>query len=390
MINGYVEGIEDNDQYKFTMQNAVCQKYPHTFSRYMFINRGGTEFPDGFGDELTRIIDTFRGFALTKDGKDYFRERCRYLNPVYLDFLSGYRFDPSEIKIHQEGSKLSCYAEGPSYRTILWEVPTMAVISQLYFEKTGKTKMIRKERKERNRIKFMALKELEVSIAEFGTRRRYSLENHDEVVRDAKQYLGNRFAGPSNVYLAMKHHLNAIGTKAHEWYQLHAALYGFRMANEMASKVWSDVYQGDLGIALPDTFTTDVFLKTFSTFYARLYDGLRQDSGVPFDFITKTVNRYKELRIDPITKTIVFSDSLNSIDKVRDIHQACLKLIRDSYGIGTWLTNDVGVHPLNMVIKLMACMINGQWIDTIKLSDDVGKNTGKEKMIKHCKADLMI
>ncbi len=390
MENEYVAGILDNDVYKFTMQCGACQKYPNALAMYQFINRDGREFPDGFADELRRIIDTFRGFTLSKDDIDFLKEKCYYLNPAYIDLLSGYRYNPDEIILTQEGSNFHCKYIGPWYRKILWEVPLMATISQLYFEKTGKTKMIRKERKERNRLKFMALKEIGVPIAEFGTRRRYSLKNHDEVVRDAKQYLGSCFSGPSNVYLAKKYNLTPIGTKAHEWYQFHAAMYGFRMANEMALKIWSDIFQGDLGIALPDTFTTDVFLKTFNTFFAKLFDGLRQDSGSPFDFITKSVSKYQKLRIDPMLKTLVFSDAINSIDKVKSIHKACINLIRDAYGIGTWFTNDVDVIPLNIVIKMIACMINGRWIDTVKLSDDEGKNTGNKDMIVHCKKDLMI
>ena len=258
MVNGYVHGILDNDLYKFTMQKGVCQKYPHAYVRYNFINRDNRTFPDGFGDELKRIIETFQEFALTKEDKDFLRSKCPYLSPVDRDFLSGYRFDPKEVTIKQRGSRLDCLIEGYWYKTILWEVPLMATISQLYFEKTGKTSMTRKKRRERNRIKFISLRDLEALIIEFGTRRRYSLKNHDEVIGDAKELLRECLIGTSNVYLAMKHDLVPKGTTAHEWFQFHAALYGYRAANEMALKTWAEVYQGALGIALPDTFTSEV------------------------------------------------------------------------------------------------------------------------------------
>ena len=389
MENNYVKGTLDNDLYKFTMQNVACKLYPNAQVRSNFINRDGREFPEGFGKEVTRIIDTFRGFALTKEGYNFLREKCYYLNPVYLDFLKGYKFDPKEVKIEQQDAVLNCTVNGHWYRNILWEVPLMAVISQLYFEMTGETKLNRKERKEINHKKFTALKELGIYVADLGTRRRYSFQNHDEVIQDLVQYVIN-VLGTSNVYLAMKHDLTPIGTMAHEFIQYHAARYGFRMANEMAMKAWSGVYQGNLGTALPDTFTTGVFYRSFNTYYAKLFDGLRNDSGDPITFTENTIEKYKSLRIDPITKKITFSNNINSIDKISEIHNACLNRIRDIYGSGTWLTNDVGVKPLNMVIKMMACFIDGQWIDTIKLSDDESKNTGKKGMIEHCKRELIL
>lgn len=386
----YVKDILDNDQYKFTMQQAVCMLYPRAVVRYDFINRGNREFPVGFGSELKRIVDTFRDFALTKDGKNFLREKCYYFNPVYIDFLNGYRFDPTEVIIEQEGSVLKCYVQGPWYRTILWEPPLMAVISQLYFEMTGGTKLTRKQRKEINRKKAMALKELGVLVAEFTTRRRYSHENHNEVVIDFKKYGGNSFIGTSNLFMAMQHNETPIGTQAHEWFQFHAALFGFRMANEMAMKKWVDVYQGNLGIALPDTFTTDIFLRSFNSLYARQFDGMRHDSGDPIKFINKVVKHYKKLRIDPTSKTLVFSDGINNINTVSEIHNACKGVVKDAYGIGTWLGNDVGVHPLNMVIKMTGCYNDGEWLRTIKLSDDKGKNTGDKKTIELCKQILVV
>lgn len=389
MMNGYVEGILDNDLYKFTMQNAVCLKYPRVFAKYNFINRDNREFPEGFGNELRKIIDTFRGFKLTKDQRRFLEAKCPYLSSFYLDFLEGYRFNPIEVHIEQSGSELNCNILGHKYRTILWEVPLMATISQLYFEKTGVTKINRDVRKKINRDKFSALKDINVLIADFGTRRRYSLKNHDEVIGDAKEFLGECLIGSSNVYLAMKHDLIPRGTNAHEWYQLHAVLYGYQRANKMAIKTWADVYQGELGVALTDTFTSPIFFKIFDSFYARLYDSLRHDSSSPFEFIDMAINAYRKLGIDPMAKTLLFSDSLDSVGKVEEIRNACFNKIKDIYGIGTWLTNDLfDVTPLNIVIKLVGCMVFEEWKDTVKLSDDKGKNTGKKEEIAFCKAAL--
>lgn len=389
--NKYVDGILDNDLYKLSMQNAVCFNYPRAVVRYNFINRGGREFPDGFAAELMKIIDTFRGFYLTKNQKDYIRMRCKYLNPVYIDFLNGYRYDPTEVVIRQEGSKLICHIEGPWYRTILWEVPLMATISQLYFEMAGKDeKLSRTERRQRNKEKGEALRQLQVRVAEFGTRRRESLENHHEVLVDMMEFMQETLIGTSNVKLAMDNNLKPIGTHAHEFFMFHAAKFGFRMANNIALKIWVKTYKGDLGIALPDTFTTDVFLQDFDKLYAKQFDGVRQDSGAPVDFMYKMKNHYESLGIDPITKTIVFSDAINNISLIKSITAACDGVIRDSYGIGTWFSNDVGLKPLNMVIKMSDCLIRDEWVPTIKLSDDEGKNTGDSKMVQLCKDTFRI
>jgi len=345
MSNGYVESILDNDQYKFSMQNAVCKLYPRAVVKYTFINRDNREFPANFGKELIRVIDTFGGLVLSKEQKDFLKEKCYYFDPVYLDFLSGYRYNPEEVIIRQESSRLVCEVIGPWYRAIMWEVPLMAVISQLYFEMTTPTKLTRQGRMKINKEKAEALNALGVFYACFATRRRYSFENHAQVVNNFVRYGKNNFVGTSNTHLAMVNDITPIGTQAHEWVTFHAAKYGFRMANEMAMKTWINVYQGDLGIVLPDTFTTDVFLKSFNRLYARQFDGPRHDSGPPLEFTDKFVKHYRDARIDPKSKMIVFSDSINSIQKISDIHTGCDGRIGDSYGIGTWSGNDVGESP---------------------------------------------
>lgn len=390
MGNGYNESILDNDQYKFTMQNAVCKLFPKEIVRYTFINRDNREFPDNFGEELKRIIDTFRGLILSKKEKEFLRENWYYISPVYIDFLNGYRYDPNEVKIRQEGPKLFVEVIGPWYRTILWEVPLMSVISQLYFELTSPSTMSRKEREKINKEKAEALAALNARFADFATRRRYSYNNHAEVVTDLIKYGQDNFIGTSNPHIARINGLTSIGTQAHEWYQFHGAKYGFRMANEMGMKNWVDVYEGQLGIALPDTYTSDVFFKSFNGLYARTFDGLRHDSGPPVDFTRKAINHYDYLRIDSTTKTLVFSDSISNIEKVAQISEACNDYIRHSYGIGTWFGNDVGVKPLNIVVKMTGVLFDEQWIPTVKLSDDLGKNTGDQDMVDLCKKVLMV
>jgi len=389
MSNGYVNDFLDNDLYKFTMQNAVCKLYPDKVVRYEFFNRDNRSFPNGFADELKRIVETFRGIKLTKEEKKFLRQKCYYLNPFYLDFLDGYEYDPSEVIIEQVGSELKIHIEGYWYRTILWEVPLMATISQLYFEKTAGTQKSAEDLRLYNKRKAKELNKLDVVITDFGTRRRFSYNNHFNVVRDFIEH-GNFLFGSSNLSIAKEFDILPIGTQAHEWTQFHAARFGFQWANRMAMKNWVDVYKGNLGIALPDTFTTNNFLNSFDSLYARIFDGVRQDSGDPIEFARKIISKYHNLSIDSQTKQIVFSDNLKSVSQISVIHKACNGFINDFYGVGTWFTNDVGAKPLNIVIKLTECVVDGLWVKSVKLSDDPNKNTGDIETIKLCKQILKI
>jgi nicotinate phosphoribosyltransferase len=385
-----IKSIIDNDLYKFTMQNAVIKIFPRAKVRYQFINRGKTDFPEGFAEQLRKEIAKMSELALTKNEKDFLKNNCPYLDPTYLDFLAGYRYDPSELGVIQNENDLQISIEGYWYRTILWEVPLMALISELYFKMTGQEIYDEAKIIDIARRKATGFNLLGISVADFGTRRRYSFDNHNRIVKALKNYGNPSFIGTSNVYFAMKHNLIAVGTHAHEWFMFHAAKYGFKMANKLALENWVKVYRGDLGIALSDTFTSDVFFQAFDTKFAKLFDGVRQDSGDPVEFADKAVAHYKSLKIDPMSKTIIFSDGLNP-ETVERITKHCRGKIKISFGIGTNFTNDVGVKPLNIVIKITEAKPEGQhWIHTVKLSDTKGKYTGDETSIKLCKEVLGI
>ncbi|MEN8122499.1 MAG: nicotinate phosphoribosyltransferase [Bacteroidota bacterium] len=385
-----IHSIIDNDLYKFTMQNAVIKIFPRAKVRFQFINRGNTPFPEGFGEILRKEISKMAELKLTLDEKDFLKKNCTYLDPTYLDFLMGYKYDPSEVGVIQKGDDLQISIEGYWYRTILWEVPLMALLSELYFKMTkqeiyDEAKIIDIARKKATQFNMLG-----ISVADFGTRRRYSFENHNRIVKAFKNYGKPSIIGTSNVYFAKKHDLIAVGTHAHEWFMFHAAKYGYKMANKLALENWVKVYRGDLGIALSDTFTSEVFYHAFDTKFAKLFDGVRQDSGDPIEFADKTIKHYKDLKIDPLSKTIVFSDGLNP-ETVEKITKHCRNKIKISFGIGTNFTNDVGVKPLNIVIKIMEAKPEGQdWVPTIKLSDTKGKYTGDKESIKLCKDVLQI
>ena len=385
-----IKSMIDTDLYKLTMQQAVIKKFPNAVVKYTFFNRGDSSFPDSFKLQLQDQLQHMRQLVLTPSEKSWLRINCPYLDPTYLDFLAGYRYDPNEVKVKLDGDKLEIKIEGYWYRTIMWEVPLMAIVSELYFKLVGEQPMDETSRLNNNREKFKIFRDSGAHFADFGTRRRFSFDVQREFVEGALKHAHNNFVGTSNVYLAYEYGTKAIGTHAHEWFMFHAAKYGYKMANGLAMENWTDVYRGDLGIALSDTFTTDVFFESFDKKFAKLYDGVRQDSGDPIEFADKVIKHYEKLGIEPKSKTIIFSDSLNP-EKAVEIKDYCRGKIKCSFGIGTNFTNDVGVKALNMVIKLTEAKPEGEeWHHCIKLSDSKGKHTGDWKEIEMAKYFLNI
>lgn len=377
-----IRDLLDNDLYKFTTMNAVQKKFPNAEVLYRFVNRGKTPFPEGFAEALRKEVDTLSSLSLTAEAEEYMRKKCYFFEPVFIDLLKGYRFNLAEVVITQEGTSLEVEIRGLWYRTVLWEVPIMAIISELYFKMTGQKT---DDYKPRIVAKAQEFVNMGAEVSEFGTRRRFSYEVQDNLVGLLKEHMGKNLLGTSNVYLAMKHDLTPLGTHPHEWFMYHGAHYGYRMANSIGLESWVDVYQGNLGIALTDTYTSDNFFQSFSTKYSKLFDGVRWDSGNPFEFTDKVIDHYIKNRIDPKTKTIVYSDGLD-MEKVKEIKAYVNGRIHEAYGIGTYLSNDVGVKPLNMVIKLFAAKPAGwsSFVPTVKLSDVEGKHTGIPEEIEMC------
>lgn len=374
-----IRSIIDNDLYKFTQQQAVIQLFPRHYVKYKFINRGNTKFPDGFDVLLRQELKKMEHLSLLQNEALFLTLNCEFLTPTYIDFLRGYRYDSTEVGVTQHDGDLDITISGYWYKTILWEVPLMALISELYFKMTGEDIDDRSIREKNNHNKGKKFYQYSMKVADFGTRRRYSYDNQFEVVKDLQSVFdnGNPFLiGTSNIHIAMKLGLKPIGTHAHEWVSAIAALMGYNYANKNMMDAWISVYQGDLGIALTDTFGLKSFLNDFDKKFAKLFDGVRHDSGDPFDFSNKIVAHYKSLGIDPMSKTIVFSDGLD-VEKSIELHNYCKNKIKTSFGIGTNLTNSIGVKPINMVIKIVS--INGK--DAIKLSDIKDKHTGNKETI---------
>ena len=382
--------ILDNDFYKFTMHHAVVRLFPRAKAKYKFINRGEHPFPDGFDQLLKKAVDQMAGLSLLKTEKEYLEKTCPYLAPTYLDFLQGYRYDPNEVEISQTGSNLSVEISGLWYRTIMWEVPIMSLICELYYQATAQERINDKQVISVAQEKINKYKALDIKLAEFGTRRRHSYQVHDLTTKTLVEFGKDVFTGTSNVHLAMKYQTKPIGTHAHEWFMFHGAKFGFKMANLLGLENWSNVYRGDLGIALSDTYTSKVFFSQFDKKFSKLFDGVRHDSGDPLQFADMTIRHYEENGIDPKTKTIIFSDGLN-YEKVERIANYCRGKIKISFGIGTSLTNDVGLKPMNIVIKMTdALPEEGDWTPVIKLSDEKNKHTGDPETIELAKQLLDI
>ncbi len=385
-----IKTILDTDLYKFTTSYAYIKLFPYAVGTFSFKDRDETEYTEGFLNALKNEIQNLKLVALTEEELEYMCSHCRFLPRVYWEWLSSFRFDPQKIEVYlDENRHLHMEVTDYLYKVTLYEVPLLAIISEI------KNQFL-------NRIpdKHSILEKLEGKIvlsnnhgmlfSEFGTRRRFSFEVHDIVVAYLKEHA--RFCtGTSNCYFAMKYDMKPMGTHPHEWFMFHGAQFGYKHANYMALENWVNVYDGDLGTALSDTYTSDSFLSNFSRKQAKLFDGVRCDSGDEFEFIERLIARYKELGIDPTTKTIIFSNALD-FEKALSIYEYCKGKIRCSFGIGTNLTNDTGYQPSNIVMKLSRCKmnLNQEWRECVKLSDDMGKHMGSISEVEACLHELRI
>ena len=382
-----INSLIDSDLYKFTMQQAVLELFPSAKVEYRFKNRGDQRFTPDFVEELKRQILLMSTISLSDTEYSWIKENIPFFKPSYLEYLKNYRFNPNEVEINlTNDNDLEISIKGSWHSTILWEVPLMALISELYFimidtnwrysDGTAKFGWRYSDGTAKFGEKSRILGETNCIVADFGTRRRRSCIIQDSIIyffKDEKEKgVFSGFIGTSNLYFAMKYNLKPIGTMAHEWVMGMSVLEGLRNSNYYALQNWVRVYNADLGIALTDTYGTPAFFRNFNVRLAKLYDGVRHDSGDAYKFTDAVVAHYKSLGIDPLSKTIVFSDGLN-VQSVIAIKIYCENKIKASFGIGTHLTNDFEGSPaLNMVIKLWSC----EGVHVVKLGDGTGKTMG--------------
>jgi nicotinate phosphoribosyltransferase len=370
-----IESLLDTDLYKFSMMQVVLHQYPAAQVEYRFKCRNpGIDLVPHI-DEIRSELAALCQLRLTPDELLYLRT-WRFLKSDFVDFLDLFHLNEKYVEITPSASnegEIDIRICGPWLHTILFEVPLLAIVNEVYFRHVGDGLDL-EEGRQRLRDKIALLRDTPdyggCRIADYGTRRRYSREWHGEVVATLRDGLGAQLAGTSNVWLARKLGLTPLGTLAHEYLQAHQAL-GPRLRDSQTASLeaWAKEYRGDLGIALSDVYGLNAFLRDFDMYFCKLFDGTRHDSGDPFDWGEKVLAHYHANRVDPRSKVLVFSDGLD-VPKVMQLYAHFRGRCMLAFGVGTKLTNDVGPMPLNIVIKMTRC--NGQPV--AKLSDSPGKN----------------
>lgn len=384
-----VVSLLDTDLYKFTMNQVMFHKHTNLNGTYIFKCRNeGVEFTQAMVDEINAQIDYLCTLTFSDEELDYLGS-LRFMKPDYIEFLRLWRplrryvhcFKSDEYYLKEEDENISSggmvlYVDGPMFSVMQFEIYLLEIVNEVYFKMKNDYESLKESGRERLMWKSQQfrMEEYDFNFAEFGARRRLSREWQDYVVSEMLKT--GHCVGTSNVYLAMKYGCKPIGTYAHEYIQMYQGIPGVQLAytNKMALEEWFDEYQGDLGTALTDTLGTDLFLKDFNKLQAMCYTGVRHDSGDPIEWGEKIIAHYESFGIDPKTKTLLFSDSLN-FDKAQKIYNHFKGRINVSFGIGTFLSNDTYAKALNIVIKLQ--YVNGHPV--AKLSDVPGKTMCQDK-----------
>lgn len=379
-----ITSLLDTDLYKFNMNQVIFHRHTDVEGTYYFKCRNECEFTEEMADEINRQINLLCDLRFTNDELDYLRS-IRFIKPDYVEFLRLWHPIRDYVDISLENGKLEIKVEGPMFSAMQFEIYLLAIVNEVYFRMKYDYDELLISAREKLDLKFDNILRGEYSFpvwAEFGTRRRLSREWQDEVI--AKFLAFNaahpdapcKMTGTSNVLFAKKYNITPIGTYAHEFVQMYQGIRSIPLAytNHYALKDWFNEYQGDNGIALTDTITTDLFLKDFDFLNACCYTGVRHDSGDPYVWGNKMLEHYKKLRIDPSNKTLLFSDSLD-FKRCSEIYSAFGDKCKVSFGVGTWITNDTSANPLNIVIKLQ--YVNGHPV--AKLSDVDGKTMCRDE-----------
>ena len=373
-----IKSLLDTDLYKLTMMQVVLHHFPEAEVEYLFNCRteGINLMP--LATEIRDEISNLCHLKFTENEIHYLNN-IYYLKPDFVQFLKLFQMNENYVRIGKDNQgKLEIKIVGPWLHTIMFEVPLLAIVEEVYSRqhhseidlKDGQRRLLEKT----NMIKAHPLR-AKLKLMEFGTRRRFGRKWQQHVLEHLNRSIEENLVGTSNVFFARELGLMPLGTMAHEYLQAFQAL-GPRLIDSQkeALEVWTKEYRGDLGIALTDVVGVDAFIRDFDRYLAKLFDGVRHDSGCPFEWAKKMIAHYKKLGIDPKTKTLVFSDGLDiplAFELLTEFHEVTNVV----FGIGTNLTNDVGVKPLNIVMKMIQC--NGQPV--AKICDSPGKIMCKDE-----------
>ena len=371
-----ITSLLDTDLYKFTMMQAVLHQFPSAQVSYKFKCRNpGVQL----ATYVQEIRDEIRSLCSLQfqDAELVWLRSLRFIKSDFVDFLGLFRLNEKYIQVNAlSNGEIDISIQGPWLHTILFEIPVLAIVNEVYFRNTQQVPDFPEGRKRLDqKIQALHAERLsDLKIADYGTRRRFSKAWHEEILRVLISRLGTgpegQFAGTSNALFAMKLGLTPLGTMAHEYLQACQAL-GPRLRDSQVFgfETWAREYRGDLGIALSDVYGIEPFLRDFDMYFCKLFDGARHDSGDPFTWGERMIDHYRNNRVDPMTKTLIFSDGL-TIEKIIALYQQFRGRCQLAFGIGTNLTNDLGYEPLQIVIKMTQC--NGQPV--AKLSDTPSKN----------------
>ncbi len=371
-LDPIVVSLLDTDLYKFNMNQVIFHKHTDLCGEYYFKCRNeDVVFTREMAEEIEEQIDQLCSLRFKKEELDYLRS-IRFIKADYVEFLRLWHPIREYVKVElSDEGELSVIVNGPLFSAMQFEIYLLEIVNEVYFRLKYDYETLRKSAEEKLDAKIKALNDgtYTFSFAEFGCRRRLSREWEDEVVRRLAQET-KACVGTSNVYLAMKYDLTPIGTYAHEFVQMYQGIDSIPLAytNYYAMKDWYNEYDGDNGTALTDTVTTDLFLLDFNRSMVNNYTGVRHDSGDPYAWGEKLIAHYKKYGVDPKTKLLLFSDSLD-FDRAQELYDYFKDKTKVSFGIGTFCSNDTCERALNIVIKLQ--YVNGRPV--AKLSDDVGK-----------------
>lgn len=373
-----LHSLLDTDAYKLHMQQAVFHRYRDVHVAAEFRCRGD-DLLGIYEQSIREQVDAMQHLALREDEYQWLA-KLPFFKDDYLAWLKTFRYDPSQVEIVNDNGKLNIRLSGPWLEVIMWEVPLLAVISELVHRYRTPEITVNQalDHLDAKLIDFNALTTglpLDAFyLMDFGTRRRFSRDVQQAIVERLQQEPW--FVGTSNYDLARRLNLTPMGTQAHEWFQAHQQISPVLANSQRAAlQEWLDEYPDQLGIALTDCITMDAFLRDFGPEFATRYQGLRHDSGDPVQWGEKAIAHYEKLQIDPLSKTLVFSDNLD-LKKAIELYRHFAPRVKLGFGIGTRLTCDIpGVKPLNIVIKLVEC--NGKPV--AKLSDSPGKTICHDK-----------
>jgi nicotinate phosphoribosyltransferase len=370
-----ITSLLDTDLYKFTMMQAVLHQFPSAQVSYKFKCRNPGVALAPYVQEIRDEIRSLCSLQF-QDAELAWLRSLRFIKSDFVDFLGLFRLNEKYIQVNAlSNGEIDISIQGPWLHTILFEIPVLAIVNEVYFRNTQQVPDFLEGRKRlEQKIDALHAERLsDLKIADYGTRRRFSRAWHEELLRVLISKLGTgsagQLAGTSNALFAMKLGLTPLGTMAHEYLQACQAL-GPRLRDSQVFgfETWAREYRGDLGIALSDVYGIEPFLRDFDMYFCKLFDGARHDSGDPFTWGERMIAHYRNNRVDPLTKTLIFSDGL-TVEKTIALYQQFRGRCQLAFGIGTNLTNDLGYEPLQIVIKMTQC--NGQPV--AKLSDTPGK-----------------